>query len=160
MKQLIKTLATSSTALIFVVVGITGIFMYFHLFDGYTEDVHEILGLAFFVAVVLHVYFNWKSMKNYFGKKVFLAIGAIVAIVTASFVLPAKGGNPRMMIVHSTLEAPLELSSQILHQDLATATTRLNEKQIEIPSPSSSIKEIAKANQVSPFMVVDLIVGK
>jgi len=159
MKATIKTFATSATALIFMVVGITGIFMYFHILDGYTEDMHEILGLGFVGAVILHVYFNWKGMKNYFSKKLFWAIGAVVIMVASSFLIGAKGGNPRMMIVHSTLDAPLSLSSQILHQDLTKATQRLKANKITLPKPSSSIKEIAKANKVSPFKVVDVIMG-
>ena len=59
-----KDLATSLTALLFVVIGITGVIMFFHFFDKYVEDMHAILGLVFVAVVFLHVFFNFKSIKN------------------------------------------------------------------------------------------------
>ena len=66
-----RDIATSLTSLIFIVIGGTGVLMYFHLFDSYTKELHEIIGLFFVAVVFLHVFFNWNSMRTYFSKKVF-----------------------------------------------------------------------------------------
>ena len=64
-KDHIKSLATPLTSIIFLVVAISGVLMYFHLLDKYTKDVHEIFGLVFVVVSLIHIFFNWKSMKNH-----------------------------------------------------------------------------------------------
>ena len=50
-----RDIATSITTLVFLVIGTTGVLMYFHIFDKYTKEMHEIFGLVFVAAVFLHV---------------------------------------------------------------------------------------------------------
>lgn len=61
-----RVLATCFTALMFIIVGITGIMIFFHVLDGYVRSMHEIVGIVFCVAVMFHVIFNFNSMKKYF----------------------------------------------------------------------------------------------
>jgi len=69
-----RDIATSATALLFTVIGTTGVLMYFHILDNYTKQMHEILGLAFVVAILLHIMVNFKNMKKYFSKKIFFVL--------------------------------------------------------------------------------------
>src|SRR5690554_7974283 len=70
--RLMRNFVTPVLTVIFVMVALTGMLMFFHLFDGYTEVVHEILGLFFVVCTILHIILNWKALKLHFKKKVFL----------------------------------------------------------------------------------------
>ena len=70
-KQLQKNIATSFTALAFLVVGISGVLMYFHIFKDYIEDLHEIIGLFFVVVVLFHVFYNFKKHESPFKNKSF-----------------------------------------------------------------------------------------
>lgn len=67
--KLNRNYITPFIAQIFLVVGLTGIFMYFHMFDGFTEVVHEYFGLLFVGCAIFHVMLNWKALKSHFGKK-------------------------------------------------------------------------------------------
>ncbi|MGK9120968.1 DUF4405 domain-containing protein [Olivibacter jilunii] len=62
---------TPFITLVFLVVALSGLLMLFHLFDGYTEVMHESLGLVFVIFAIFHILVNWKSLKIHFGKKVF-----------------------------------------------------------------------------------------
>ncbi len=159
-KSFLKESATSLTALIFLVVGITGVMMYFHILDKYTEALHENLGLAFVVVAVLHVFYNWSSMKRYFPKKLFHVFSVIVLVVSLAFIVSVKEGeNPKKTIIHSTLKAPLAVSSALFGKDVAEVIEVLKVHNLQV-SKGSSLDEIAKENKISPFEIVDMISKK
>jgi uncharacterized membrane protein len=154
-----RDIATSLTTLVFLIVGTTGVFMYFHILDKYTKDIHEILGLAFVAVVFFHVLFNWKSMKQYFSKKVFLLSTIFILFVTIGFIVDSateEGEHPKKTIIVSMLKAPLEDAISILGQDMDIVTIRLNEKGIKIEN-EASLKELAKNNDIPPFELVSII---
>ena len=88
-----KDIATSLTSLVFLVVGITGVMMYFHLFTSSVKDLHEILGLLFVVAALFHVLVNFKQMKQYFSKKIFLSLAVVVTIISSGFIINSSAGG-------------------------------------------------------------------
>jgi len=59
-KFLKRDIATSLTTFLFIVIGTTGVLMYFHILDSYTKEMHEIMGLAFVAIVFLHVFLTGK----------------------------------------------------------------------------------------------------
>jgi hypothetical protein len=158
MKKIVKESATSLTALIFLIVGTTGVLMFFHLFENATKELHEILGLVFVSAALLHVYFNWGAMKRYFPKKVFLIFAALSLITVIGFVsvAPAEGENPKRVIIGKLLKAPLQDAIKILGKDMASVTQKLEQEKIQIAN-AHSIEEIAKQNSTSPFRIVSII---
>ena len=89
-KTLIKTAVTSFTAFLFLVVGITGILMFFHLFDDYTKVTHEILALAFVLFAIFHLIVNWKNLKRYFKKPAFSTSGMIVFLFALLLIFISK----------------------------------------------------------------------
>ena len=153
-----KDLATSLTTLVFIVIAVSGVMMFFHVFDSYVKSLHEILGLFFILAVMFHVIFNWKSMKNYFNKKTFVSSALALSAVSLSFVLTASGGeNPKMKIIKSVIDSPIERSFALLGSDMAAVKTKLASNGITIEN-ANSIGEIAKQNKTSPFEIVNVIV--
>ena len=157
MKSLLKESATSLTALVFLVVGGSGVALFFHLFEAYVKEMHEILGLVFVAAALLHLYFNWNGMKRYFPKKLFLGYAGVVVLAAVLFMASVEEGpNPKRTLIDKSLTAPLALSLPLLGTDLETARVRLAEKEITI-GDAASLLEIAKNNKTSPFAIVSLI---
>lgn len=121
---------------------------------------HEILGLFFVGAILLHVFFNWKSMKNYFNKKIFLIAASITIITSSVFVLNAPSGeNPKGTIIKSVLNAPLKDSFKILNVEYDYAIMNLENNGIKI-NDEISIYKLAKNNKTSPFRIVSIIMSK
>lgn len=154
-----RDIATSLTSVIFLVIGTTGVMMYFHILDSYTKDMHEILGLAFVVVVLFHIFFNWKSMKNYFSKNIFLSSVLIIFIVAVGFISTSSnsGINPKKAIIGAVLKLPLEDAINILGADLESVELKFKEYNIKFDE-ESSIRQLAKKNKTSPFRIVKIII--
>lgn len=156
-----KDLATSLASVVFFVVGISGVMLYFHIFDAGIKELHEILGLVFVGAALLHIIANWRQMKTYFSKKVFIvaALGAILVSVSLIDFSKADKPNPKKIIINSVLQAPIEDAVDLLGSDMATVKTKFQKEGIEFEN-AISIQEVAKQNITSPFRIVDIILEK
>jgi len=157
-KTVLRALATSSTALAFTVIAVSGILMYFHLFSVQVKELHEILGLVFVAAVAGHLWVNWKGMRGYFSKKLFAGLGVLTAGVSLLFVLgaPPSGSDPKGMILAAVLKAPLETSAPLLGSEAAQAAATLEAAGYGI-GDADSIEAVAKRHGTSPFRIVQLI---
>ncbi len=154
----IRDYATSFTTLMFLVIGISGLMMYFHFYDKYVKELHEIIGLVFVTVALFHVLANWKAMKNYFSKKVFLFAVASTIVVSSVFVINSlgKGDNPKKMLIGKVLNTPTTISFKLLNGDYEKAIEKLKAQNI-IVSEGKSINAIAKENNTSPFRIVSII---
>ena len=129
-KGTIRDIATSFTTTTFLVIGISGVMMFFHFFDSSVKELHEILGLAFVVAAVLHVIMNWKSMKNYFSKKIFISAVIIVAVISGIFISvnSSKAENPKKLLMQKVLDASIIDSFKLLMEIILKLQKNLNPK--------------------------------
>lgn len=160
-KRKLKEIATSLTTLVFLVIGISGVMLYFHLFSSSVKELHEILGLAFVVVAILHIYVNWNSMKSYFNKSTFMVSTIIVLVISSFFVMTnsTQQINPKTMILQSVLTASIEDSFKLLKIDYNKAEEILNQKNIKLKE-YNSIDELAKKNKTSPFEMIVILSSK
>ena len=156
-----KDIATSLTTFLFIVLGVSGILTFFHVFDYYIETaietVHEILGLAFVLASSFHILLNWKQMKRYFSKKIFLISGILIFFISLMIVFLGKDQkDPRDVIIDSLLNTPISISFVVLSNNYEKTKTKLEEMGIVI-NGSTTIEEISKNNGISPRQIVEAI---
>lgn len=152
-----KDIATSFTFFLFIVLGVSGILMFLHVFDDYIETVHEIMGLAFVLASSFHILLNWKQMKRYFSKRIFLISGILVFLISLMFVFLGKDHkDPRDVIISSLLNTPISISFVVLGNNYEKTKTKLEEMGIVI-NGSTTIEEISKNNGISTRRIVEAI---
>lgn len=162
-KKILKELSTSLTSLIFAVIAITGVLMFFHVFDNYTKKLHEIIGLGFVMVVFLHVFSNWTLMKKYFTKKIFLILLVCVSSFSVFFSLNSQKSpktNQKMLtkeIINTAFSSPINKTLDLLNISTQNAKEKLQTKNIKLDE-FSSINQLAKDNKVSPFDIFDIIV--
>jgi uncharacterized membrane protein len=155
-----REFATSMTALMFLVIGATGVMMYFHILDKYTKQMHEILGLVFVAAVLAHVFVHYKSMKQYFSKKIFLIISVLTLVTVSVFVLNApEGKSSKKILAEGVFNSNIEKSFVLFADNADLAKTRLTQAGLKIQG-LETIDQIAKENKTSPFRVVQVISAK
>ena len=156
-----REIATSFTTLTFLVIAISGIMMFFHFFGMEVKALHNILGLIFVIAGVFHVIMNWKAMKNYFSKKIFISASLIVTIISAGLIYASstQGKNPKDILFNKVFTAPNTTSFALLSNNYEEALKRLKEQNINVIE-NNTIDAIAKANQISPFKIIKIIVDK
>ena len=92
--KLNRNYITPFISLVFLVVGLSGLLMFFHLFDGYTEVVHEYLGVFFVICAIFHIILNWKALKIHFKRGVFI-FGKFIVIIFQCILLQ---NNPLFFI--------------------------------------------------------------
>src|SRR5690606_32645843 len=131
--------------------------MFFHLFDGYTEVVHEFLGLFFVVCAVFHIILNWKALKIHFKKGVFIPAALAVAVISALFIVQ-QHYNPKVdtIVLGRIVKAPVEDVFRALQVDSLEAVKRLEAKGISIEG-AATLEEIWTNNDADPETVFDLI---
>ncbi len=155
-----RDLATSLTTFLFLVMSITGVFMYFHILDNYTKQMHEIMGLGFVAIVLFHVFYNWKSMRSYFSKKIFLYSAAVVFIISSGFVVNSiispKNDNSKRVIISSVLSAPLNNSLVLFNSNMEDAKFKLENAGLKMGN-ATTFQEIARENRTTPFSIIEII---
>lgn len=152
-----RDIATSLTILVFLIVGTSGVMMYFHLFDTSIKQMHEVLGLVFVVAALLHVLVHIKSTKQYFTKKIFLGFALVFTGVVTAFVLNASGGeNPKKAVFDKLFNTPVEKSFALFGDDMQKLKEKLSDAGIKTEG-FETIGQIAKNNKTSPFHIIAII---
>ncbi|WP_428737496.1 DUF4405 domain-containing protein [Sulfurimonas sp.] len=163
MKKLINLqFATSATALLFLIIGVSGVMMYFHFYDKYVKEMHEVLGLVFVGAVLLHVTAHKNNLKGYVKKPLFQFLSVVLLITTVLFVADVGSENkvsPKKIIIDSLLQTPLQNSIIVLKADKTEVEKRLLDEGIKVDF-SKSIQDLAKENKTSPFKIVEIISKK
>lgn len=155
--RLNRNYITPFISLVFLVVGISGLLMLFHLFDGYTEVVHEILGMFFIICAIFHIIVNWKALKIHFKKGVF--IPALLGVLTISVILII---SERMYppvdltIINKLVKTPINDAFKALDINYEKASEKLKKNGISIEE-ATTIEEIWINNDAVPEKVIDLI---
>lgn len=153
-----RNFVTPFLAFIFVPVGISGVLMFFHLADGFTEVLHEVLGVTFLLFVFFHVTLNWKSMKGHFGKRNFTIAAAAVTVVSAGLIIVERAQLPVDLIVLERIaKAPISDSFKVLEIDHAKAAAVLSKRGIALDG-AETIEDIWVKNNSSPEEVVETLV--
>ncbi len=156
--KLSRSFITPLITIIFLVVALSGLLMFFHIFDGYTEVVHEILGVIFVVFSVLHVILNWKALKIHFKKRVFILSTIVVAVISILLVIQQQK-SPKFdaILIERITNAPIEDVLKVLQVDSIVVVKRLEENGISFIE-GASMEEIRINNKVSPKKLFDLII--
>jgi len=154
-----RNIVTSITTFTFLVIAITGIMMFFHVLDQYTTQLHEILGLAFVFIAMFHIFYNIKSLKQYFKKKSFLVSALLVLIISGGFLVNAGTSSekhPSQIVMDAVFAAPLDEAVAILGKDIQQVNQRLEASGLKLEN-TNSIKDISSKNGTPPFKIIQII---
>ena len=155
--KLNRNYITPSISLVFLVVGLSGLLMFFHLFDGYTEVVHEYLGVFFVICAIFHIILNWKALKIHFKRGVFIpALLGVLAISVTLIVGESIYPPADTIIINKIVKAPINDAFKALEVDYSEAYKRLETNGISIEG-AITIESIWIKNNTDPEKVIDLI---
>lgn len=111
-----RSWVTPITAGAFLLSGVTGILIFFHMESGANKFVHEWLGWLLLVGAALHVAVNFAGLKSHLasmrGKVV---LGVFAAALVASFIpIGGESGEPPFMQpIRALSQAPLTTLAQV-----------------------------------------------
>lgn len=124
----LRAYATPLTIGTFLIAGVTGVLMFFHLSTGLNKVVHEWIGLGMVAAIVLHVVLNWRAFKGYFKRPVAMSLIAGAVVILGLSFMPtaeAEGGRPDFAAIELVNNAPLTELAPLLDTDAADLVSRL-----------------------------------
>ena len=145
------------------------------LSKGQWEDLHLNLGIAFLLACVLHLYYNWRPLisylKNRIGKLRFFTGESVLALlITLIFALGTLLAVPPFSTIvdfsdrikdqaaqrygeppygHAELSSLNDFTRRV-RLDLDGSLAALQAAGIKVESPEQTLLEISRANRISP----------
>ena len=129
-----------------IFVATTGLTMFFVTEEPF-KFAHEIGGIAFSAAILLHVLSHRRSFTNYFRQR--RALGIVVTawamgvgLVTASSVLEL--GEPDALVVARIDSAPLALLAPVVGVEVRQLVDRLGDAGLVVEDPDMSIRQLAE----------------
>ena len=131
----------------FLLMGVTGILMFFHWDSGLNKTAHEWLGWAMVIAVTLHVTVNFQGFKNMFRTSLGKGILALFALILALSFLnlgggEGNGGPPFKNSVSILSNASITELSQVSHIDEQVLLTRLQQAGVQSATAQSTVKQL------------------
>ncbi len=155
--------ATPLTASVFAVIGVSGLMLFFGLFEDSVKEMHEWIGLAFVAVVILHLAKNWMPLQVMLKQKATKASALAVALVAAVFIGGALMGgeeeNPLRVMARAVETAPLEASAAVLGISRDEVFARLRKAGIEPVADARSLAEIIKKSGVDSRRVIGAVVA-
>ena len=154
-----RDFVTPYITFLFLVVGLSGIFMFIHVLDDYTQIVHEFLGLTFVIFSALHIIINWKSLKIHFKKKMFVTSAIVILLLSVSLIILGKllVVDEERVIMEKLSKAPIANVFSVLDIEYNKAEIILKNHNIIIAG-SNTIEDVSRKNQKSPKDVLEIII--
>ena len=124
----------------------TGLIMFFALEQPF-KFAHELAGVGFSIAILLHVLSHWRSFSNYFSQRRALGIVTFVwlagvGLVAASATL--EMGEADALVVARIDSAPLALLAPIVGLEVGELVDRLGDDGFVVDDPEVSIRQLAE----------------
>lgn len=163
--MILRTWATPLTIGAFVVMGVTGTLMFFHLDTGLNKPLHEWAGLVMVGAVAAHLLLNWRPFVTYFKRPfaaLMMAAGAVV--LALSFALPAEGeangaGGPLGPALAGLGRAPLSALAAVSAEPPEALVARLQAAGYPGATPDQTVGQLAGGNRGAEVRLLNLVLS-
>ena len=148
--------ATHVVAALIVVVGITGTMMFYRFYKSSVQDLHAWIGMAFLLAIVLHVTRNRRQLVPIFSHTRMHVLWVITAAVAACFVYlsPAPKPNPARSLTKAFLRTPLVNILPVLGITPELALARMHTAGVANPALDQSIEDAAQRSHTDPVSLL------
>lgn len=159
----LRKIATPLTIGGFLLMGVTGILMFFHAGSGLTKTAHEWVGLAFVVIVGLHVAVNMRPFTAHLKRPAGQVATAAFAVLLALSFVPmgqGKGGRPDFALLHTVEEAPIAAVATVLNESPEGLAERLRAAGYDTADLDSSIASLSGGDMHRQMELIKVLVGR
>lgn len=128
-----------------LVSAITGLMMFFLIEDPFLFA-HEIVGLGFSVAILLHIYTNWRPFKKYFSQRgvIIIALAWLIGVGLIARTAIFSEGEPEELIMERIEQTSLTRIAPIVDMQVETLIKRLGADGYTVSDPEMSIEALAE----------------
>ncbi len=150
--RLSRKVVTPITGVLSLVIGVSGVMLFFHLGEGLVKGVHEWLGMAFAAAMLIHLAINWKAFKHHFRKPAAWVGSGIVSAISAAFLIASLSSgpheNPTRYIMRSIETAAISDLAPVFKISQAEIAQRFVRAGVKIETGQETLQELAGKNGV------------
>ena len=125
--------------------AITGLLMFFITEDPFLFA-HEIVGLGFSVAILLHIYTNWRPFKKYFSQRgvIIIALAWLIGVGLIARTAIFSEGEPEELIMEKMEQTSITRIAPIVDMDVDTLVKQLGNDGYTVSDPETSIEQLAE----------------
>ena len=123
----------------------TGLLMFFVSEDPF-KYAHEIIGIGFSVAILLHIYTNWRPFKRYFLQQagLVIALALLVGIGLVARTAFFDPGEPEELIMARMEETSLVRLAPLVDMNVTVLVERLSIDGFPVDNPEMTVEQIAE----------------
>ncbi|CAK8719538.1 MAG: protein of unknown function (DUF4405) [Candidatus Electronema aureum] len=135
---------TPITAGSFLLLAVTGVFMFFHAAPGLAKEAHEWVSWIFLAAAAFHLAVNFAAFKKYLTeRKGQVLVGAFALILLVSFAPVGGSGEPPFVAPLRALgKAPLTTLAQVAQTSPEQMIAQLKQEGLAVQSAQQSLSEL------------------
>ncbi len=145
-------------------VAISGVMMFFHLSEDLVKSMHEWIGIAFVVGMLIHILNHAKPFSRYFSQKLAMGVMLTTLLVAGGFMLSSTMGehseNPVKMMIGVVQNKPLSALAAFQNLETAELQQRIVNAGFTVESSQASLRDIAEANHTSPFELINIVFSR
>jgi hypothetical protein len=158
-----RKIITPLTGVLSLVIGVSGAMLFFHFEEGLVKGVHEWLGMAFMVVMLVHLAINWKPFKQHFRKPAAWIGTAVVSTISALFLvnsLSQPNQSPVRSIIHSIETTAVYDLAPVFKVSHLEMSQRFDKAGVVIISGQETIQELADSSGVNPRILIAALTKK
>ena len=143
-------------------VALTGLIMFFLTSDPF-RFAHELVGLCFAVAIVLHIQSNWRSFKRYFRQMRPVSIIAVAGLIGISLVVYSvtqPHEDVEEVVVERIEQTSIALLAPIVGVEVNELLERLNGDGYGVEDTEMSVADIAKTYNADTEAILLSVFGE
>ena len=159
---LLRRHITATTAVLSLVVGVSGVILFFHLARGSVRTIHEWLGLVFVAVTLLHILRHRSSFASLLRQPrthVQFAGAALILAMLALALPTHSGGSATHRMAQIAQAAPLSHLAPVIGITEQDLLDRLQAGGIPAVDPTQSLTTIAAIHHVEPNRLMTLALG-
>ena len=130
-----------------IFVATTGLFMFLTTTD-LVRFAHEIIGVGFAIAIVLHILSNWVPFKRYFAQRaviiIVLAWGIGIGLVAATVLQPTEDAEE--VVFERIEQTSIQLLAPVVGMEVSELVDQLSADGFVIDDPQVSVEQLAETH--------------
>ena len=128
-----------------VISVMTGLLMFFMTEQPFLSA-HEIVGLGFSVAILLHIYTNWQPFQKYFSQRsvIIIAVAWLIGVGLIARTAIFSEGEPEELIMQKMEQTSITRIAPIIDMEVETLVKRLGDDGYTVDTPEMSIEALAE----------------
>ena len=132
-----------------IFVATTGVFMFVTTTD-LVRFAHEILGVCFAVAILLHIMTNWRPFKRYFFKRsvVIIVLALVVGISLVTNSALQQRVDAEELVVDRIEQTSIQLLAPVVGMEVSELVNKLGADGFAVESQEMSIEELADKHSI------------